>query len=226
MKEELIVVLNENKDEKYQKFVSSLIPNIDINKIIGVRTPVLRTIVKDILKEKKEDVFLNSLPHQYYEEYQIHSLLLSSKMEYNKLIKYINDFLPFIDNWATCDTLIPKISKSDLGKFHEEILVWLNSGREYSVRFGVYMLMKNYFKEPNIDKYLKLIASIKSDKYYVNMMISWALAEALIIDYNNTIKYLEDGLLERFVHNKTIQKAIESKKIPTQIKEYLKLLRK
>ncbi len=225
MKKELTNYLIKNKDLEYKNFISRLIPNLDKGIIIGVRTPVLKYIAKKIIKNKKEEEYLNSLPHKYYEQNQIHSILLSQKMEYDKLISHINAFLPYINNWATCDTLIPKIDNKNLEDFYNHILIWLNSNHEYTTRFGVYMIMKNYLKKPNIDKYLNVITSIKSDKYYINMMISWTLAEALYVNYNKTIKYLEKQNLDKFIQNKTIQKAIESRKISNEIKDYLKRLK-
>lgn len=225
MKKELINYLIKNKDIEYKNFISKLIPNLDKGIVIGVRTPVLKYIVKEIIKNKKEEEYLNKLPHKYYEQYQIHSILLSQKMEYDKLITHINAFLPYINNWATCDTLIPKITDKNLNDFYNHILIWLNSNHEYTTRFGVYMIMKNYLKKPNIDKYLDVVTSIKSDKYYINMMISWTLAEALYINYDKTIKYLENQNLDKFIQNKTIQKAIESRKISNEIKDYLKTLK-
>ena len=212
MKKELINYLIKNKDIEYKNFISKLIPNLDKGIIIGVRTPVLKYIAKEIIKNKKEEEYLNKLPHKYYEQYQIHSILLSQKREYDKLITHINAFLPYINNWATCDTLIPKITNKNLNDFYNHILIWLNSNHEYTTRFGVYMIMKNYLKKPNIDKYLDVVTSIKSDKYYINMMISWTLAEALYVNYDKTIKYLENQNLDKFIQNKTIQKAIESRK--------------
>ena len=202
--------------------LSKLIPNLDKG-YYWVRTPVLKYIAKEIIKIKKEE-YLNKLPHKYYEQYQIHSILLSQK-EYDKLITHINAFLPYINNWASRDTLIPKITNKNLNDFYNHILIWLNSNHEYTTRFGVYMIMKNYLKKPNIDKYLDVVTSIKSDKYYINMMISWTLAEALYVNYDKTIKYLENQNLDKFIQNKTIQKAIESRKISNEIKDYLKTLK-
>ncbi|MGI6781605.1 MAG: DNA alkylation repair protein [Acholeplasmataceae bacterium] len=221
----LINILQKNKDLKYKEFISRLIPNIDVNTIIGVRTPILRKIALDIIKNDYQNEFLSSLPHQYYEEYQIHSILLSYKMNYHKLINYINDFLPYINNWATCDTLLPKIGVENLDNFYHHILNWINSDHEYTVRFGVYMIMKNYLNNQNISQHLDEIVKIKSEKYYINMMISWTFAEALSIDYETTIKYIERKTLSKFVQNKSIQKAIESRKIPQERKEYLRHLK-
>ncbi|MGI6359765.1 MAG: DNA alkylation repair protein [Acholeplasmatales bacterium] len=225
MKRDLLKYLDKNKDVEYKNFISRLIPNLDKDFIIGVCTPILRSIAKEIIENKKEEEYLNKLPHEYYEQYQIHSILLSQKMEYNKLITHLEAFLPYINNWATCDTLIPKIDNKNLEDFYKHILIWINSNHEYTVRFGIYMIMKNYLNNLNIDKYLKDIIRIKSDKYYINMMISWTLAEALWIDYDKTIKYLENKNLNKFVQNKAIQKAIESRKLSSDIKDYLKTLK-
>lgn len=226
LKKNLEFKLLENQDLKYKEFLCELIPTIDPDTIIGVRTPILRRISKYIIKNNLQNVFLTALPHKYFEECQIHSMLLSNKMEYQNLIKHINIFLPYIDNWGTCDTLIPKIEEKNLEDFYICILKWLKSNHEYTVRFGVYMIMKNYFKKTNIKKYLDVITSIRSDKYYVNMMISWALAEALYVNYDQTIKYIENKKLCKQVQNKAIQKAIESQKISQESKEYLKTLKK
>lgn len=225
MKRDLLKYLDKNKDVEYKNFISRLIPNLDKDFIIGVRTPILRSIAKEIIENKKEEEYLNKLPHEYYEQYQIHSILLSQKMEYNKLITHLEAFLPYINNWATCDTLIPKIDNKNLEDFYKHILIWINSNHEYTVRFGIYMIMKNYLNNLNIDKYLKDITRIKSDKYYINMMISWTLAEALWIDYDKTIKYLENKNIDKFVQNKAIQKVIESRKLSSDIKDYLKTLK-
>jgi len=222
---EIYKILKNNQDLKYKEFTSRLIPNIDPDAIIGVRMSILREISKTLIRNNNHELFLKSLPHQYLEEKQIHAILLSSKMDYLVLIKYINQFLPYIDNWATSDALNPKIQESDLDDFYHHILKWINSNHEYTVRFGVYMMMKNYLDKPNINEYLDEITKIKSDKYYINMMIAWTLAEALYINYEITIKYLEKKNLQNFVHNKTIQKAIESRKITKERKEYLKTLR-
>lgn len=225
IEKDLIGYLNKNKDVEYKNFIFRLIPNLDKNFIIGVRTPILRLIAKEIIKNNKEEEYLNKLPHEYYEQYQIHSILLSQKMNYSNLIEYLNTFLPYINNWSTCDALIPKIDSKNLDDFYKHILIWINSNHEYTVRFGIYMIMKNYLNRPNINKYLDVITNIRSDKYYINMMISWTLTEALIVDYDKTIKYLENKSLNKFVQNKTIQKAIESRQIKSDKKEYLKTLK-
>ncbi len=225
IEKDLIGYLNKNKDVEYKNFIFRLIPNLDKNFIIGVRTPILKLIAKEIIKNNKEEEYLKKLPHEYYEQYQIHSILLSQKMDYSNLIEYLNTFLPYINNWSTCDALIPKIDSKNLDDFYNHILIWIDTNHEYTVRFGIYMIMKNYLSRPNINKYLDVITNIKSDKYYINMMISWTLTEALIVDYDKTIKYLENKSLNKFVQNKTIQKAIESRQIKSDKKEYLKTLK-
>lgn len=225
MEKDLIKYLNKNKDVEYKNFISRLIPNLDKNLIIGVRTPALKFLAKEIIKNKKEEEYLNKLPHQYYEQYQIHAILLSQKMEYSNLISHLNDFLPYVNNWAICDALIPKIDNKNLDDFYKHILIWISSNHEYTVRFGIYMIMKNYLGKSNLNKYLNTITNIKSDKYYINMMTAWTLAEALIVDYEKTVKYLENKKLSKFVQNKAIQKAIESKRISSDKKDYLKTLK-
>ena len=218
--------LLKSKDLEYKTFQSKLIPNIDSSTMIGVRTPKLKSIAKDLYKYNDYELFLNSLPHNYYEENIIHGLVISEIKDYDLCINYIDKFLPYIDNWAVCDQTNPKVFK----KHKKEILIkineWIKSKEVYKIRFGVKTLM-NYFLDDDFNKdYLKLPLIIKNDDYYVKMMIAWFYATALAKQYDETIKIIESNVLDIFIHNKTIQKAIESFRVTDEHKKYLRTLKR
>lgn len=219
-------ILFEQQDLKYREFNTKLIPTVNENTMIGVRTPVLRKIAKDVSKSPEVSEFLKSLPHTYYEENNIHGFVISSMNDFNKVILELDAFLPYVDNWATCDLISPKCFK----KHHEELIPhikrWLSSNSTYTVRFGIDMLMSFYLDETFSPEYLELVASIKSSEYYINMMIAWYFATALAKQYNSAIVFIEQNRLDNWTHNKTIQKAIESYRITSEQKEYLKGLRR
>ncbi len=213
------------QDIKYRDFQAKLIPNIDINNVIGVRTPDLKKYAKELVKDNNYSSFLNDLPHKYFDENQLHAFIISEIKDYDKCIEYINIFLPYVDNWATCDQMSPKIFKKYPDKLISNIKKWIKSKKTYTIRFGIGMLMQ-YFLEDNFKKeYLELVSNIRSNEYYVNMMISWFFATALAKKYEDTIEYLENNKLDTWVHNKTIQKAIESYRITNEQKDYLKSLK-
>ena len=212
------------QDNKYKNFYEKLIPNISSKKIIGVRAPILKKLAKQLAKQNKFD-FCNKLPHTFLEENNLHAYLISEISDFDKCIKYINTFLPHIDNWATCDSLRPKCFKNNLEKLLENIKIWIKSNHTYTIRFAIEMLML-YFLDDNFKpQFCEIIADIKSDEYYVNMMISWYFATALAKQYSTAIKYLINKRLSKFVHNKTIQKAVESYRISDDKKIYLKSLK-
>lgn len=212
------------QDLKYKEFISKLIPNISSENIVGIRTPVLREYIKKLNNEEKVK-FLNNLPHKYYEENNIHGLILNSILDYDEFILEINKFLPYIDNWATCDIIRPKFSKKNLDIFYYEIKKWLNSKHTYTVRFAIEMLMIFYLDEHFKEEHLKIVANIKTDEYYIKMMIAWYFATAMDKQYEKTIIYIENKKLDKFTHNKAIQKSIESNKIKDDVKKYLKTLK-
>ncbi len=215
--------LNKAKDIKYKEFNSKLIPNISKESIIGVKIPVIRTIAKKNIDNSNE--IFNSLPHKYYEENIIHGFLISEIKDYDNCIEELERFLPYIDNWAVCDTLNPKVFKKNTDKLIIRIKEWIKSKETYTIRFGIRMLM-NYYLDDNFKKeYLKLVSKIKSNEYYINMMIAWYYATALAKQYDDTIIYLEQKKLDKWIHNKTIQKAIESNRINDNNKKYLKSLK-
>lgn len=213
------------QDLKYRDFQSKLIPNIDKEKIIGVRTAVLRDLAKQFVKNGLGCEFMSSLPHKFFEENQLHGFIISNIKDYDKCILELNKFLPYIDNWATCDQIRPIIFNKNKDRLLKEIKKWIKSSNTFTVRFGVGMLMK-YFLDENFKKeYLNIVAKIKSDEYYINMMVAWFFATALAKQYDDAVSYLENKKLSEWVHNKTIQKAIESYRITKNQKEYLKTLR-
>ena len=215
--------LNKLKDNKYKDFNSKLIPNIPKDSIIGVKIPIIRNIAKKY-KDKSIEIF-NSLPHKYYEENIIHGFLISEIKDYDDCIIELERFLPYIDNWAVCDTLNPKVFKKNTDKLIIKVKEWIKSKNTYTIRFGIRMLM-NYYLDDNFKKeYLELIANIKSEEYYINMMIAWYYATALAKQYESTIVLLETKKLNKWIHNKTIQKAIESNRIDDINKNYLKSLK-
>ena len=216
--------LFELQDKKYRDLQIKLIPNVDSNSIIGVRTPEIRKYAKELIKTDYKS-FLKELPHKYFDENQLHAFIISEIKDYDECIEYINLFLPYIDNWATCDQLSPKIFKKNLDKLLNQIKIWLNSNNTYTIRFGIGILMQYYLDENFNPIYLKWVSDIKSEEYYVNMMKAWYFATALAKQYDKTISYIENKKLDTWTHNKTIQKAIESYRITNEHKEYLKTLK-
>lgn len=213
------------QDLKYREFHKKLIPTVDENLIIGVRTPELRKFAKEFSKDKRSEEYLKSLPHKYYEENNLHGHIIEGIKEYEKLIEYLDEFLPNIDNWATCDLISPKIFKKYPNETYEKILTWLKSDKTYTVRFGIVTLMGNYLDKEFKEEHIREIISIKSEEYYINMAIAWYMSFALIKQYETAVKYIEEKKMEKFVHNKSIQKAVESRRIPFNRKEYLKTLK-
>ena len=223
--EEIRKDLKNNIDHKFQLFQTKLIPNIDPNAILGVRTPILKELAKKYYSNEEIEVFLNDLPHKYFEENQLHSFILSLYKDYDKLIKDINIFLPYIDNWATCDQLVPKVFKKNKDKLIKEIDKWLESSCLYTERFAIEMLMSYYLDDSFDLKYTIYISNIQTEEYYLKMMIAWYFSFALIKQYDKVIGIIEAQQMSKWVHNKTIQKAIESARIPNDRKEYLKSLK-
>ena len=210
------------QDTKYRDFNAKLMPNIDKNTIIGVRVPQVRALAKKI----KNDAggFLENLPHKYYEENNLHAFLIAEIADFDECIKKLNDFLPYVDNWAICDSMKPKCFKKNKEKLLSEIEKWLKSEHEYTVRFAIGMLMTHFLDEDFNEKYLAEVSEIRSDKYYINMMIAWYFQAALAKQWEKAVKYLEKDSLSPWVRKKTVQKAKESYRITEKQKEYLKNL--
>lgn len=212
-------------DEDYKKFHSKLIPNISPNQIIGIRTPILRKFAKEFYKNSSKDLFLNSLPHEYYEENNLHAMLIEQIKNYNEAICRTEEFLPYIDNWATCDIFSPPVFKKHPDEFYEKIKLWIRSEHTYTKRFAITKLMSLYLDENFNDEHLLLVSNVKSDEYYVNMAIAWYFATALAKQYEASLPYLTSHKLSSWIHNKTIRKAVESYRITSEQKEYLKTLK-
>lgn len=213
------------QNEAYRDFQSSLIPTVDTGSIIGVRTPDLRRFAKELGKREDCAVFLETLPHRYFDENQLHAFILSDERQYERAVEGVSAFLPYIDNWATCDQLSPRVFRRHRDELIGEIRKWTGSGQTYTVRFGLGMLMQHYLDEAFQPQYLDWAAELRSDEYYVNMMLAWYFATALAKQYDNTLPYMEQGRLSPWVHNKTIQKAVESSRVSPEHKDYLKKLK-
>ena len=223
---EIIDLLMELKDEEYGIFHRRLVPNLEPEKIIGVRTPVLRKLAKQISRESYCEEFLMELPHTYYEENQLHGFILSEMKDFDECIQKLQVFLPFIDNWATCDQTSPKIFKKRKTDLLPYITKWLQSEHTYTIRFGIGMLMQHFLDEDFSPDYLCMVSGIRSEEYYVNMEIAWYMATALAKQWDATVPYIEEGRMDKWVHNKTIQKSRESYRITAEQKEYLKEFKK
>ena len=214
------------QDEKYREFHTKLIPTIDPDKIIGVRTPVLRKQVKELAKRPDIHEYMMTLPHTYYEENNLHAFLIEQIKDYEECVRRLEEFLPYVDNWATCDSMTPKVFKKHKGELLEKISVWLASDHVYTIRFGIEMLMKSYLDEDFDERYLEWVAAVRSEEYYVNMMIAWYFATALAKQYEATLPYIVESRLADWTHNKAIQKAVESYRITPEQKVYLKSLKR
>ena len=210
------------QDLPYRDFHSKLMPTIDKETIIGVRTPELRKFAKEFAKTEECESFLKDLPHTYYEENNLHGFLLDMEKDYDKLVERLDTFLPYVDNWATCDMMRPKILKKHLKEFLPKVQEWIGSDKDYTIRYGIGMLLSFYLDEEFQLKYLEWVAKIQSEEYYVNMMIAWYFATALAKQYDATIPYIEECKLDKWTHNKAIQKAIESYRVTDEHKAYLR----
>lgn len=209
------------RDEEYAAFQAKLIPNIDAGSIIGVRTPQLRELARQVFKENVKDEFLSRLPHRYFEENQLHAFIISLYRDIDSCIAEVERFLPYIDNWATCDQLVPKAFKKDPDRLLPYIRRWISSDRTYTVRFAVGLLMRHFLDERFSTEYADMAAELRSDEYYVNMMTAWYFATALAKQYELVLPYIENKCLAPWVHNKAIQKSIESRRITEEQKQYL-----
>lgn len=214
------------QDPEYRQFQCRLVPTADPETVIGVRTPELRALAKRLKKDASAEAFLSALPHRYYEENNLHAFLIEQMADYDACIRALERFLPYVDNWATCDMMRPKCFKRHLGKLLQQIEVWLASEHTFTVRFGIEMLMTFYLDEAFDPRYLELVAGVRREKYYVNIMRAWYFATALAKQWDSTVVYLEENRLPLWVHNKTIQKAVESYRIDNAQKQYLQSLKK
>ena len=213
------------QDLEYKEFHSTLMPTINKERIIGVRVPLLRKLAKELYLSIDIDNFFNKVPHFYYEENNLHAFILDEIKDINTYYEYLELFLPYIDNWATCDMIKGKTIAKDKNRLINNIKHWINSNSTYTIRFGVNMLMKYFLDKDFSEEYLLLVSKINNDDYYVKMVISWYFATSLAKQYDKTIIYLVDNKLSKWIHNKTIQKAIESYRITYEQKYFLKSLK-
>ena len=213
------------QDTDYRDFNSKLIPTVDKSLFIGVRTPELRKYAKQLAKREDIEEFLHSLPHKYFDENQLHAFIVSEIKDFKSCVDKVNEFLPYVDNWATCDQLSPKVFKKNHKELIAYIKEWLESDKVYTVRFGIGMLMEHFLDEDFDISYLETVSNIRSDEYYVNMMIAWYFATALAKRYESILPFIEKRSLDIWTHNKAIQKAVESLRISDEKKEYLKNLK-
>ena len=222
---EIQELLFTKQDIKYRDFQAPLFPSIDKEKMIGVRTPELKKLAKELFGSDAANKFIETLPHEYFDENQLHAFLISLIKDYDTCLKEVDIFLPYIDNWGTCDQLSPKVFAKHKDELIVDIKRWIKSKHVYTVRFAIGMLLSLYLDESFQEEYLELVSKVKSEEYYINMMIAWYFATALAKQYDATIKYIEDKCLDPWVHNKTIQKAVESYRISDNQKAYLKSLK-
>lgn len=213
-------------DENYKNFHKKLIPNINENLIIGVRTPELRKYAKRIFNTDEANIFLKQLPHKYYEENNLHAFLIEQIKDFDECAKAVSSFLPFVDNWATCDMLKPKAFKKNPQKTFEFIKKWLKGSSVYEVRFGIVMLLSSFLDDEFKTEQLYMVNDAVCDEFYINMAAAWYFSIALIKQYDHTVKLFENReISNKFVHNKALQKARESRRISPEIKEYLNSLK-
>ncbi len=214
------------RDESYFQFHKKLIPEISEENIIGVRTPVLRAYAKEVAKRPEAYAFLQELPHTYYEENNLHGALLG--LLYKDVENYLQEvekFLPYIDNWATCDMMGPKVFKKNLPLVYEHVKKWIASGDTYTVRFGIVTLLGYFLEDAFLTEMLDLAAGINSEEYYIKMAVAWYFSMALVKQYDAAIPYLQKQVMPTWTHNKAIQKAIESRQIDETTKDYLRTLK-
>ena len=219
---EIQQLLFELQDMAYRDFHSRLMPDIDKETVIGIRVPVLRKYAKSIAGTELAEKFIKELPHRYYEENNLHMMLIIRIKDYEKCLSEIERFLPYIDNWATCDFPAPKCFEDHKEELLPVIKRWIASSETYTIRYGIGMLMRLYLDEDFDPEYVRIVAEVKSDEYYVNMMIAWYMATALAKQWDAVIPYIEEHRMSDWVHRKTIQKAVESYRITDEQKRYLK----
>ena len=222
---QIVDLLFEKQDIKYRDFQAPLFPNIEKERMIGVRTPELKKLAKELYGSEPANKFIETLPHRYFDENQLHAFLISLIKDYVSCLKEVERFLPYVDNWGTCDQLSPKVFAKHKEELITPIKKWLKSKHTYTVRFAIGMLMQHYLDESFKEEYMELVSKVSSEEYYINMMIAWYFATALAKQYKTAIKYIEGQKLSPWVQNKTIQKAVESYRITPEQKEYLKSLK-
>lgn len=224
--EQITKELFELRDESYFQFHKKLIPEIPEGRIIGVRTPALRAYAKEVAKRPEAYAFLQELPHTYYEENNLHGALLSLLYkDVESYLKELEKFLPYVDNWATCDMMGPKVFKKNLPLVYEYVKKWIAGEDTYTVRFGVVTLLGYFLEDAFEIEMLDLVSGIRSEEYYIKMAVAWYFSMALVKQYDAALPYLQNQVMPAWVHNKAVQKAIESRQIAAETKKYLKTLK-
>lgn len=218
--------LKKLQDKGYREMQVTIIPTLEADSIIGVRTPALRQLAKELAKREDISEFLSDLPHKFFEENQLHAFILSGMKDVESCIRLVDEFLPYVDNWATCDQMSPKVFKKHKQLLLEYVDKWIRSEHTYVKRFAIGMLMEHFLDEDFKTSYLTKVSKIRSEEYYVNMMIAWYFATALAKQYEDTLPFIEKQKLDKWTHNKSIQKAVESYRITPEQKEYLKTLKR
>ncbi len=213
------------QDIKYRDFQSKLFPTLEPGKMIGVRTPELKKYARELTKTEDVKDFLNRLPHEYFDENQLHAFIISGIKDYEECLNEVNKFLPYVDNWATCDQMSPKVFKKNREDLLRHIKEWTASDETYTVRFGIKMLMEHFLDEDFDPVYPETVSKIRSEEYYINMMIAWYFATALSKQYDAVLPFIENKTLDVWTHNKAIQKSVESYRITDEQKTYLKSLK-
>ena len=224
--DEITTKLFSLQDTAYRDFQVKLIPGMDAQKEIGVRTPELRKLAKELAKREDIREFLNDLPHQYFDENQLHAFILSGEKDFEKCMEDLERFLPYVDNWATCDQTSPKVFRKHRKELLDAIRRWIESDHPYTVRFAIKMLMEHFLDEDFDPAYPEMVAEVRSEEYYIRMMIAWYFATALAKRYDAVLPYLKQEKLDVWTHNKAIQKAVESYRITEEQKIYLKSLKR
>ena len=223
--EEIQEELYKLQDLKYRDMQVRIIPTVAPERLIGVRTPALRSYAKELLKRDDIGSFLGKLPHDYFDEDQLHAFIISGIKDYDKCLSEVDKFLPYVDNWATCDQMSPKVFKKHRKELLDSIRKWIVSDKTYVIRFAVGMLMEHFLDEDFDLEYPKMVAALRSEEYYVNMMTAWYFATALAKQYDQVLPFIENRALDTWTHNKAIQKSVESYRITPEQKEYLKQLK-
>ena len=213
------------KDPEYREFQAKLVPNIDPATIIGVRTPDMRNIAKEVAKSPEKETFLKELPHKYYEENLVHFFVIAQIKDFDECVKAVEDFLPYVDCWPVSDQASPKSFKKNHNNLLPYIKKWIASNHVYTARFGIRMLMNEFLGDEFKDEYAQMVADKRGEDYYLKMMVAWYFATALAKNYDETVKYIEERRLDEWVHKKAIQKAVESFRVTDEHKEYLKSFR-
>ena len=222
---DLLSRLMEVKDDKYKSFQAKLVPNISADTILGIRTPEMKNIAKELFQSGDYESFLNDLPHKYYEENLIHFFVISMIKDFDICIKEVEKFLPYVNCWPVSDQASPKCFKKNHDKLLPYIKKWIKSKHVYTARVGIRMLMNEYLGDDFKEEYLDMVASVKGEDYYLKMMVAWYFATALAKRYDETVVYFENHKIDNWVHNKAIQKALESYRVTEEHKNYLRTLK-